>query len=172
LRIVVKVLDKPNSEDILWIRWTTWEKASSEKLSGFLLSPINRTAGARSVANINIVNFVEGDEVQVEAGVGGGMTTFLSIVTQRDGVWCTQDAAQQIAPEVSHGKVIDFSPVSDKVLMEVDEALLAAWLVLEAISTPCISLSPATRAIFVDSPVSMELKEDLFKLRLMFYEFS
>jgi hypothetical protein len=77
----MEVFDEPDGEYILRIGGTAGQKTSSEQLPSFLLSPIDRPVDTRTVSNIDIVDSIEGNEVQVEARIRGSTATLLSIVT-------------------------------------------------------------------------------------------
>jgi hypothetical protein len=163
LRIVVKVLQQPYGEYVLRIRRTPGQKPSSEELSCFLLFPIDRPLDARTVANINIVNTVKGNEVHTEARVGQSVVTSLSVVTQRDSVWSVWYTAQRVALKVSSGVIVDFGPVSDEIFVKLQVAMLAAWLVLVAVPTASVCLPPPTLTVLMNSLISVALEEDAFE---------
>jgi hypothetical protein len=56
--------------------------------------------------------------------------------------------------------------------VKIDITMLAARLVLAAVQTTRISLSPATRAVLTNSLIRVSFEEDALKFRLMLYELS
>jgi hypothetical protein len=60
--------------------------------------------------------------------------------------------------------------VGNKALVKLDIALLAAWLILITIPAAQIPLPPPTRAVLMNSLISMVLEEDGFKLGLILHE--